>query len=274
MKKLSFAICSLTLVLAAAFPLGAAAQNITTVNGKPVPKAKLDILLKNELKPGQPRTPEIEIQAQDFLVMQEILEQEAVKRGVATSDDYKAKIELMRQRLLIQQLIEDEKKKSTPTDAEISAEYEQYKKQVSGNEYRARHILVEKESEAKSLLAQLKKDSTKFEDLAKKNSKDPGSKEKGGDLDWADPSTYDPMFAAALIKLKKGEITSAAVKSNYGYHIIRLDDTRPAQPQPLEQLKPQISQQLIQRKMKTFIDDLRSKAKTDYKFAPTPGVPG
>jgi peptidyl-prolyl cis-trans isomerase C len=274
MKKLSFAVCSLTLVLAAALPLSALAQNITTVNGKPVPKAKLDILLKKALKPGQPRTPEIETQAQDYLVMQEILEQEAVKRGIATSDDYKAEIEMMRQKLLIQQLIAEEQKKSAPTDAEIATEYDKYKKQVSGNEYRSHHILVDKESEAKSILAQLSKGSAKFEDLAKKNSKDPGSKEKGGDLDWADPASYDPVFSAALLKLKKGETTSAAVKSNYGYHIIRLDDTRPAQPQPLEQLKPQISQQLIQTKMKAFIDDLRAKAKTDYKFAPTPGAPG
>jgi peptidyl-prolyl cis-trans isomerase C len=156
--------------------------------------------------------------------------------------------------------------KSTVTDAEVQAEYDKVKSQASGTEYRARHILVEKEDDAKALIAQIKA-GARFEDLAKKNSKDPGSAENGGDLDFASPTAYVPEFAAALLKLKKGEMTDTPVKTQFGYHVIRLDDTRQAQFPALADVKPQIQQRLAQQKAAAFRDELRAKAKTDYKFS-------
>jgi peptidyl-prolyl cis-trans isomerase C len=265
MKKLLSAVCILTLTMAAS----AQAQNLTTVNGKPVPKARVEMMLQQFSKQNQPRTPDLETKVQDEVVMREIFEQEAVSRGLATSDEYKSQMEMLRQNLLIRELFNDYQTKNKPTDTEITAEYDKYKKETSGNEFHARHILVEKESEAKTILAQLNKGSAKFEDLAKKHSKDPGSKAKGGDLDWADPASYVPAFSDALVKLKKGETTAAPVKSDFGYHIIRLDDIRAVQPKPLEEIKQQLSQKLLQAKMVQFRDDIRTKAKTDYKFSPS-----
>jgi len=148
------------------------------------------------------------------------------------------------------------------TDAEIKGEYDKFVAANAGKEYRARHILVEKEDEAKAIIANLKKGS-KFEDLAKKQSKDPGSAANGGDLDWANPQGFVPEFSKAMVSLKKGEVTAAPVKSQFGFHVIRLDDVREAQLPPLDQVKPQIAQQLQQQKLGRFQDDLRGKAKIE-----------
>ncbi len=138
---------------------------------------------------------------------------------------------------------------------------------VGGTEYRARHILVEKEDEAKALIAQIK-GGAKFEELAKKQlARTPGSGANGGDLDFAKPDSYVPEFSKAMVKLKKGEITAAPVKTQFGWHIIMLEDTREAQFPAFEEVKPQIQQRLTQQKLQQFQDELRKKAKTDYKFA-------
>ena len=121
---------------------------------------------------------------------------------------------------------------------------------------------IEKEADAKAIIASIKK-GAKFEDIAKKQSKDPGSGAKGGDLDWANPSNYVPEFAQAILKLTKGQMTDAPVKSQFGYHIIRVDDTRAAQLPKLDEVKPQISQQLTQQKLQKFQEDLRAKAKIE-----------
>jgi peptidyl-prolyl cis-trans isomerase C len=138
--------------------------------------------------------------------------------------------------------------------------------QSNGLEYRARHILVEKEDDAKALIAKLKKGS-KFEELAKAQSKDTGSGANGGDLDFAKPDAYVPEFSQALTKLKKGEMTQTPVKSQFGYHIIRLEDTRQAKAPVLDEIRPQIKQKLEQQKVSKFRDEIRAKAKTDYKFS-------
>ncbi len=157
-------------------------------------------------------------------------------------------------------------KKNPTSDAEVQAEYDKFKSQSSGTEYRARHILVEKEDEAKALIAQIKGGAS-FEELAKKNSKDPGSGQNGGDLDFANPGSYVPEFSQAMVKLKKGEMTDAPVKSQFGFHIIKLEDTREAKFPPLEEVKAQIQQRLGQVKMAKFRDDIKAKSKTDYKFS-------
>ena len=266
MKKQSLAgALSLALVSTALLLPSAQAQNITTVNGKAVPKARAETLMSQAVKAGQQRTPELEAQVNDEVVMREIFMQEAEKRGLGASPDYKAQMELARQSILIRDLFADYQKKNPVTHAEIQAEYDKYKAQAGGTEYRASHILVEKEEDAKSLIAQIKGGS-KFEDVAKKNSKDPGSAEKGGDLDWANPGSYVPEFSQAMTKLQKGQMTETPVKSQFGWHIIRLDDTRAAQFPPLAEVKGQIQQRLGQMKLAKFRDDLRAKAKTDYKF--------
>lgn len=243
------------------------AQNIAIVNGKAVPKARVDTLLQQAARAGQQVGPELQQQARDQVVLREIFTQEAEKKGIAASPDYKAQMELARQSILIRELFEDFKKKNPVGDAEAKAEYDKFKAQAAGTEFRARHILVEKEEDAKALIAQIK-GGAKFEDLAKKNSKDTGSAENGGDLDFAKPESYVQEFSAAMVKLKKGEMTDAPVKSQFGWHIIRLDDTREAQFPGFEEVKGQIKQRLEQVKLQQYQEDLRAKAKTDYKFGP------
>jgi peptidyl-prolyl cis-trans isomerase C len=186
--------------------------------------------------------------------------QEAKKRGLDASDDYKNQLELARQTILIRQLFADFQRKNPVTDADIKAEYDKFVKENSGKEYRARHILVEKEDEAKALIADIKK-GAKFEDLARKVSKDPGSGANGGDLDWAAAGSYVAEFSDAMVKLSKGQMTDVPVKSQFGFHIIRVDDVRDAELPKLSDVKPQIAQQLQQQKLSSFQEGLRSKAK-------------
>jgi peptidyl-prolyl cis-trans isomerase C len=247
-------------------PFTVFAQNVAIVNGKAVPKTRVDNLLQQAAKAGQKVGPEMEQQAKDQVVLREIYTQEAERKGMATSADYRAQMELARQSILIRELFEDYRKKHPVTDAEAKAEYDKFKAQAAGVEYRARHILVENEDEAKALLAKLKAGAS-FEELAKKNSKDPGSAENGGDLDFAKADAYVPEFGQALAKLMKGETTEAPVKTQFGWHIIRLDDTREAQFPAFEDVKPQLVQRMEQIKLQQYQEELRKAAKTDYKFA-------
>ena len=253
------------LAAAAAFPVLAAAQNVAMVNGKAVPKTRVDTLMQQASRSGQPVTPELEARVREEVVLREIFAQEAEKRGIAATPDYRSQMELLRQTLLIRELFAYWQRKNAPTDAEIKAEYDKFKAQAQGTEYRARHILVEKEDEVKALAAQLKGGAS-FDELAKKHSKDPGSAQRGGDLDFARPESYVPEFGQAMAKLKKGE-TSEPVRSQFGWHLIRLDDTREAQFPPLEEVRERIAQQLVQNKLQAYQQGLRDKAKTDFKFS-------
>ena len=267
MKK-SFLAASVLLAAILA-PLAVQAQNVAVVNGKPVPKARVDTIVSQVQKQAAARNqqvpPDLDKMVRDKVVTDEILSQEAERRGFAASPDFKAQMELARQAILIGMLAQDVEKKSAVSDADVQKEYDKFKAQASGTEYKARHILVEKEDEAKAIVAQLKA-GAKFEDLAKKSSKDPGSAPNGGDLDFAAPSSYVPEFSQAMVALKKGEYTDVPVKTQFGYHIIKLEDTRAAQLPPLADVKAQIQQRLTQQKAATFRDELRAKAKTDYKF--------
>jgi len=265
MKSKTFAVRAALVLAASALALAAQAQNIATVNGKPVPKSRIDVLLKQAARSGQPVSPELQQQAKDQVVLREIFVQEAEKKGVPATADYKEQMELARQSILIRELFEDYKKKNPVTDDEAKAEYDKFKASATGTEYRARHILVEKEDEAKALIAQIK-GGADFAELAKKNSKDPGSGANGGDLDFAKPDSYVAEFSQAMVKLKKGEMTDTPVKSQFGYHIIRLDDTREAAFPPFDDVKAQIKQRIEQGKMQKYQEELRAKAKTDYKF--------
>lgn len=259
MKK-HFLQAAAAAALLAALP--AFAQNAAIVNGKPVPKARMDVLAQQLAAAGRPVTPEMQGQLREEVVAREIFMQEAQKQGLDGTDDYKNQLELARQAILIRQLFDNYRKANAVSDAEAQAEYDKFAAANGGKEYKARHILVEKEDQAQKILADLKK-GAKFEDLAKKQSKDPGSGANGGDLDWAAPASFVPEFSEAMIKLKKGETTPAPVKSQFGYHIIRVDDIRQAQLPKLEEVKPQIVQQLQQQRLQKYQEELRAKAKVE-----------
>ena len=253
-----------TAVAAAAFAglsMGAHAQNIAIVNGKAVPTSRAEALAQQVARSGRPITPDVEAQIKEEVIAREIFMQEAQKRGLDATPEYKSQIELARQTILIRELFAEFQKTSAVTDADVQAEYDKFVAANGGKEYRARHILVETKEQAEAILASLKKGG-KFEDIAKKQSKDPGSGANGGDLDWAAAGNYVKEFSEAMVALNKGQV-SAPVQSQFGFHIIRLDDVREAQLPALEDVKPQIVQQMTQQRMATFQQELRAKAKVE-----------
>jgi peptidyl-prolyl cis-trans isomerase C len=248
-------------VLYAAAPL-ASAQNVAIVNGKAVPTSRVDTLAQQVARSGRPVTPEMQNQLKDEVIAREIFIQEAQKQGIDVTEDFKVQMELARQTILIRELFGNYQKANPVSDAEVKAEYDKFVASNSGKEYHARHILVEKEDQAKAIIAQIKKGG-KFEDIAKKSSKDPGSAAKGGDLDWANPGNFVAEFSQALTSLTKGKVTDTPVQTQFGYHIIRLDDIRDAQLPKFDDVKPQIAQQLQQQKMSKYQEELRAKAKIE-----------
>lgn len=261
MKKLILpALAAAALLGALAVP--AQAQNLAIVNGKPIPMSRVDALAQQVARSGRQITPEMMEELKKAVIDRELLVQEAQKQGLDATPDFKAQMEFTRDSLLIRDLVGNFQKTNSITDAEIQAEYDKFVANNKGKEYRAHHILVEKEDEAKAIIAQLKK-GAKFETIAKKQSKDPGSGANGGELDWAAPGNYVKEFSDAMVKLAKGKYTEAPVKTQFGYHIIRLDDVREAQLPKIEEIKPQIAQQLGQQKLMKFQEDLRSKAKIE-----------
>lgn len=257
-------ITSVTLLaaLVATLALPAGAQNIAIVNGKAVAKERMDALTMQVVRSGRPVTPDLQSQIREEVIAREIFMQEAQKRGLDQTGDYKMQMELAREAILIRELFGEFQKANPVTDNDVKAEYDKFVAANSGKEYKARHILVEKEDEAKAMIAQLKRGG-KFEDIAKKSSKDPGSGANGGDLGWASAGNYVKEFSEAMVKLKKGQLTDAPVKSQFGFHVIRLDDERETQLPKFEEVKPQILQQLQQQKLARYQQELRGKAKVE-----------
>ncbi|MFL9983291.1 peptidylprolyl isomerase [Paraburkholderia sediminicola] len=248
-------------VLLAAFAAAPAfAQNIAVVNGTPIPKARADALIDQLVHQGQQNTPQLQMAVREELVNREILMQEALRRGLPNRPDIKAQIAVAQQTVVLRALIEDFVKTNTPTDAEVTARYNALIKDAGGKEYHLHHILVDNEQQAKDLIAKIKAGAS-FEDLAKQFSKDPGSGKNGGDLDWSDPKAYVPEFADAATHLQKGQMTDTPVHTQFGWHIIRVDDVRNITPPPLEQVRPQIVQQIQQEKLQAFEEGLRKNAK-------------
>jgi peptidyl-prolyl cis-trans isomerase C len=251
---------SLLLALTAMVALPSFAQNVATVNGKPIPAAKVDQVVKQVVAQGKATdSPQLREAIKKDLIGREVLIQEADKQGVGTRPDVKNAIDNARQSIIINAMLADYIKKNPVKDADIKAEYDKYKAQVGDKEYHARHILVATEDEAKQIIAKLK-GGAKFEDLAKQ-SKDPGSAANGGDLDWANPASFVPEFSKAMTSLQKGQITETPVKTQYGYHVIKLEDVRPAKVPPLEEVKQQVAESLQQRKLAAFREELMKKAK-------------
>jgi peptidyl-prolyl cis-trans isomerase C len=235
---------------------------IATVNGVAVPQARMDLLLQQQQQRGAPDNEQMRNMVKDELVNREVIAQEAQKSGVIRSPEVQAQLDMARQEIIVSAYLRDYARKHPITDADVQKEYERAKAQHGDKEYRARHILVETEDQAKSLLAELKK-GAKFDDLASKNSKDTGSATRGGDLDWNVPGTYDKQFSDAMTKLEKGKYTEAPVKTRFGFHIIQLDDVRPAKFATLAEVKPRIQQMLVQNKIEELVRGLRAKAKIE-----------
>ena len=259
---------SIALVLAgAALAAGALAQNnVTKVNGKTIPQERVDFFVRNVVAQGRPDTPELRAMVREELVNRELLAQEAARRGLDKTPDVAVQIDMARQEILMTSLIREVVKGSAVTEDAVKKEYERLKGQFGAREYKARHILVQKEEEAKDIIAQVRKGAS-FEKLAAEKSLDPGSKARGGELDWSTPASYVKPFGDALAKLKKGQMTETPVQSNFGWHVIRLDDERATKVPPYDQVKQNLQQQLMQQSQKQAYDktinDLRAKAKIE-----------
>lgn len=255
MKQLLIATA---LVACASLPV--AAQNLAIVNGKPVPMSRVNALVQQVERSGRPVTNELRAQIREELIMREIFAQEAERRGLRASPAYRQQLELAAQTILIRELFADFEKKNPVTDAQVKAEYDKFAASNAAQEFRARHILLETQAQAQEVIANLQR-GAKFEDLARQLSKDTGSGANGGDLDWASANTFVPEFSQAMIALAKGQTTAAPVQTQFGWHVIRVDDIRAAQLPTLEELRPQIVQQLQQDRLMDFQENLRSRAR-------------
>ncbi|MBK8761836.1 MAG: peptidylprolyl isomerase [Sulfuritalea sp.] len=237
------------------------ANTFATVNGKAIPKVRADALIAGQAAQGQPDSPELRKAVTEELVRREVLTQEALKKGFDKKPEVQGQIDLARQGVLIGAYLNDYVKTHPVTDEQIKKEYAEITAKLGSKEYKARHVLVETEEAAKAIIEKLKK-GEKIDDLAK-NSKDPGSKDRGGDLGWANPASFVPPFSAAMTKLEKGKFTEAPVKSDFGWHVILLEDTRELKLPGIDEAKGQIGQQLTQRLVQKHIDELRAKAKVE-----------
>jgi peptidyl-prolyl cis-trans isomerase C len=246
---------------AAAKPSAAAAKAFVKVNGVTVPQTFADAMISEQKAKGAQDTPELRDAVREQLIRRELLMQEAKKVGIDKKPEVAAQAEAARQSVLIQTYVQQYVEQHPVTDAQLRASYERIKTQVGDTEYKARHILVKDKAEAQAVIDKLK-GGEKFEDLAKQST-DPGSKDSGGDLGWAAPAKYVKPFADALAALKKGEYTQAPVESQFGHHVILLEDTRPTSFPPFEEVKPRLLQQAQTQEVIQLVDGLRAKAKIE-----------
>ena len=244
-----------------------------TVNGQAISQHTVDLIAKQGAGAGRPDTPETRKAIIDQLVLQTVVAEEAVKKGLDKTPEVSEQLNAIRQSVLANAYVQDFVKNNPVSDEALKAEYERIKATVSGTEYKARHILVAQEAEARDIIARLKKDLGAFAKLATQKSKDPGSAAKGGELGWFDVKGMVPEFGAAVSKMEKGKFSDEPVKSQFGYHVILLEDTRPIEPPPLEQVKPQLSQQLQQQSVKKHFEALKTAAKIELVGAASAPVP-
>ncbi len=261
-RSISYALLLTCAGMLAVAPASAQkADAVATVNGKAISKTRADALVAGQAAQGQTDSEELRKAVREELVRREILTQEAQKKGFDKKADIQGQIELARQGVLIGAYLNEYVRSHPVGEDLVKKEYENVKKQLGEKEYKVRHILVEKEDEAKAVIEKLKK-GEKFDDLAKQ-SKDPGSKDKGGDLGWANKAAYVKPFSEAMVKLEKGKLTDPAVKSDFGWHVIQLDDVRDLKLPGYDEAKPQITQRLQQQMVQKHIEELRAKAKVE-----------
>jgi peptidyl-prolyl cis-trans isomerase C len=237
-------------------------EAVAKVNGVAIPKSRLDFMVQQQAARGAPDNEQTRAMVREELVNREIIAQEAAKSGMAKSAEVQNQLDLARQEIIVSAYVRDWVRKHPVSDADIQKEYDKARSQTGDKEYKPRHILVETEDQAKDMIAQLKK-GAKFDELASKNSKDSGTKERGGDLDWNVPGVFDRQFSDAMVKLEKGQYTEAPVQTRFGYHVIQLDDVRPVKFPALADVKPRIQQQLVQGKIEELVRGLRAKAKVE-----------
>lgn len=270
MKMLSprYAI-ALTCALALATPAiaqqakssGDAPTKVTKVNGVAIPNSHIDMIVLMQVQQGVPDSPQLRSAVRDSLVMTELLVQDATRKGIPKQPQVQAQVDLARAQIISRAYREDFAKTHPVSDADLKAEYERIRAGVGEKEYKARHILVETEDEAKAIIVKLKK-GEKFEDLASV-SKDPGSKANGGALEWNSPAGYVKPFSDAMVKLEKGKYTDQPVQSRFGWHVILLEDVRPVKFPSLDEVKPQLTERLQQQALDKQVAALRAKAKIE-----------
>lgn len=239
-----------------------AKEAIATVNGVAVPKARMEFMMLQQKSRGMPDNDRTRAMVREELVNREVLQQEAQRAGFGRKPEVQTQVDMARQEIVVGAYLRDWVSKHPVSDDDVQKEYDRARSAAGAKEYKARHILVDNEEQAKTLIAELKK-GAKFEDLAAQNSKDPGSKDRGGDLDWNVPAAFDKSFSDAMVKLEKGQVTDTPVHTRFGYHVIRLDDVRDMRFPALADVKPRIQQQLMQQKIEGLVRQLRSKAKVE-----------
>ncbi len=257
-RLIPLAVAAALLAAPAAHAQSAAAK----VNGVVIPQSRVDQIVAERVAQGQPDSPQLRQSVKDSLITQEVVAQEALRQGVDKQADVATRLELARQNVLIRSYLDDYFKKHPVSDDAVKKEYDKLKQQMGDKEYKARHILVENEADAKKAIADIKGGAS-FEKLAQEKSKDPGSGANGGDLGWSVPANYVKPFADALVKLQKGQMTQQPVQTQFGWHVIKLDDTRPLQVPALDDVKDNIRQQLQQQELQKLIAQLRTKAKIE-----------
>ena len=243
---------------------------VATVNGAPINKSSIDMIV-NESNGQQPvNTPEAREAIVNQLIIQTLIADEAIKQGLDKTPAVADQLNVLKLSVLSNAYIQNYLDTQKPSDDELKAEYERIKAAVVGSEYHARHILVESESDAQAIIAELKKNPGSFAKLAEETSLDTGSKANGGDLGWFDLSSMVPEFGNAAAKLEKGQISQAPVKTEYGYHIIQLEDSRPIQAPPFDEVKSHLVEAVQQKNLKTQVEDLKAKAKIVMTETPAP----
>jgi peptidyl-prolyl cis-trans isomerase C len=246
---------------------------VATVNGIAISQQTVDMIAKQGAGAGRPDTPESRKAIIDQLALQMVVADEAIKKGLDKTPEVAEQIEAMKQSILARAYVQDFIKNNAVTDDMMKSEYERIKATITGTEYKARHILVEKESEARDIIARLRKEPAAFAKLAKERSKDSRSGANGGDLGWFDLSRMVPEFGAAVSNLEKGKFTQEPVKTQFGYHVILLEDSKPIEAPPMEEVKPQLTQQLQQQNLKKQLDALKAGAKIEMVGASAPAAP-
>ena len=239
-------------------------EPVAMVNGVAVPKSRMDYMMFQQQSRGMPDNDRTRAMVREELVNREVLQQEAQRAGFAKQPEVQTQVDMARQEIIVGAYLRDWVRKHPVSDAEVQKEYDRARGAAGSKEYKARHILLESEEQAKAVIADLKK-GAKFEELAAQQSKDPGSKDRGGDLDWNVPAAFDKAFSDAMVKLDKGEVTATPVHSRFGFHVIRLDDVRDMRFPPIAELKPRLQQQLMQQKIEGLVRELRAKAKVEEK---------
>ena len=275
MKKRIFALALLSALAGAQFSGPALAQlptkepakpassgPLATVNGVAIPRQRAETFVRLQTARGAQDNDQLRGQVRELLINNELLVQEANRTGLAKKAEVQQQIDLNRLEIIANTVIGEYLRVNPVADADVQKEYDRARAQTGDREYKARHILVASEDDARTVLADLKKGG-KFDEIAQKRSLDEGTRPKGGDLDWNVPTNFDKAFADAMVKLEKGKMTEAPVRSRFGFHIIQLDDVRAVSFPPLNQVRQQIQQRLVEQKVQGLVRDLRAKAKIE-----------